>query len=441
MYKASTPPVFSHTNDEKNASGQGQNGGTDTRYKYIILGAGCAGLSLCWYLLEAGVRDPILILDRKTGFGNDRTWCFWDTEPTPFTHLATHRWNTWAVRGSDDRSDIRASSPVTPYVRLRGADFYTAVLARIAVHPNVTVRLGVPITGGYRDEPGGVRVPTGTGDFRGEMLFDALALGSPRFPVARPADVTFLQQFFGQIIRTESDVFDPQTVTLMDFARQVPATKTDTGIRFMYVLPLSPREALVENTLLLPARGGAKDALAREENALAGRREIATYLRTRYGLRDFTVRSEEQGMIPMTTREFPLRTGANTFAIGLAGGAARPSSGYAFLRIQKRCRALAQAVTSGDWGPLKRSASPSRTAVLDRIFLQAMEQNPGAVPDYFGRMFAHVPPDMLVRLLSDTASWRDCLGVIRVLPLGDFVRAAADSCPPWSKMVRRDGPN
>ncbi|MBC8135439.1 MAG: hypothetical protein H8F28_06070, partial [Fibrella sp.] len=265
MYKDSTPPVFSHAKDEKTPAGQGQNMDTDTPYKYIILGAGCAGLSLCWYLLEAGVRDPILILDRKTDFGNDRTWCFWDTEPTPFTHLATHRWDTWAVRWSDGGSDIRASSPATPYVRLRGADFYAAVLARIGAHTNVTVRLGVSITGGYRDEPGGVRVPTGVGDFHGEILFDALALGSPRFPVAHPGDVTFLQQFFGQTIQTESDVFDPQTVTLMDFARPRAMAKTDTAIRFMYLLPISSREALVENTLLLPTRGGAKDALAPEE--------------------------------------------------------------------------------------------------------------------------------------------------------------------------------
>ncbi|MBC8138235.1 MAG: hypothetical protein H8F28_20335, partial [Fibrella sp.] len=232
---------------------------------------------------------------------------------------------------------------------------------------------------------------------------------------------------------------DPQTVTLMDFARPGAMTKTDTAIRFMYLLPISSREALVENTLLLPTRGGAKDALAPEENALAGRREIAAYMHSRYGLRDFTVSSEEQGMIPMTTRDFPLRTGANTFAIGLAGGAARPSSGYAFLRIQKRCQALAQSVTSGDWGPLKRSRSPWRTAALDRVFLQAMQQNPGAVPGYFARMFARVPPDMLVRLLSDTASFRDCLGVIRVLPLGDFVRAAADSCLPRLHPVRQGG--
>ncbi|MBC7808924.1 MAG: hypothetical protein H7145_22550 [Akkermansiaceae bacterium] len=444
MYNDSTPPLISHAKETASpvqiGRGVAHANGARPRHKYIILGAGCAGLSLCWYLLEAGVRDPILILDRKTEFRNDRTWCFWDTEPTPFTHLATHRWPAWTVRGGNDEAGVRAASPATPYVRLRGGDFYRMVLDRIKAHPNVTVRLGVPITGGYRDEPDGVCVPTGAGDCHGEFLFDALALGSPRFPVARPGDLTFLQQFFGQVVRTERDVFDPQTVTLMDFSVTSPVTEPDPAIRFMYLLPISPREALVENTLLLPTVGGAKDALAPPENAATGRRAIAAYLSARYDSPAFTVTSEEQGLIPMTTRDFPLRTGQRTFAIGLAGGAARPSSGYAFLRIQKRCQALALAVTTGDWKPVDQTFSPPRTAMLDRIFLQAMRQNPGAVPDYFKRMFAHVPPDMLVRLLSDSASFRDCLGVVRVLPLGDFVRAAA-FCVPHLWADKRGGPH
>ena len=65
-------------------------------YAFVILGAGCSGLSLCYYLLEQGVDAPILILDRKTSFEDDRTWCFWDVEPTSFTHLSRKEWNSWS---------------------------------------------------------------------------------------------------------------------------------------------------------------------------------------------------------------------------------------------------------------------------------------------------------------------------------------------------------
>ncbi len=42
-------------------------------YEFVILGAGCAGLSLCYYLLKEGVDAPVLILDHKTSFEDDRT--------------------------------------------------------------------------------------------------------------------------------------------------------------------------------------------------------------------------------------------------------------------------------------------------------------------------------------------------------------------------------
>jgi lycopene beta-cyclase len=67
---------------------------TRDRYEFVILGAGCSGLSLCYHLLERGVDAPILILDRKRTFEDDRTWCFWDVEPTPFTQLALKEWRS-----------------------------------------------------------------------------------------------------------------------------------------------------------------------------------------------------------------------------------------------------------------------------------------------------------------------------------------------------------
>ena len=223
---------------------------TALKYKYIILGAGCAGLSLVWYLLEQGISDPILILDRKQEFTNDRTWCFWDVEPTPFTHLASHRWPAWAVRTADGECVCRTDT--TPYVALRADDFYRAVQERIVQFPNVHLRLGVSLHNGcYEETSAGSRVTTDYGVFECEWLIDALALGSSRFPVAKAQDINFIQAFRGQFVTTEQDVFNPAQVTLMDFAVPQPAQAN----RFMYVLPFGRRTALIENTYLLPSDG------------------------------------------------------------------------------------------------------------------------------------------------------------------------------------------
>ena len=84
------------------------------RYGYAILGAGCAGLSLCHYLLERGVEEPILILDRKEAFADDRTWCFWDVEETPFSGRTVRRWSSWAVRA--EGREIVHTSGRYPYL-------------------------------------------------------------------------------------------------------------------------------------------------------------------------------------------------------------------------------------------------------------------------------------------------------------------------------------
>ncbi len=110
------------------------------RYEFVILGAGCSGLSLCYYLLERGVDAPILILDRKRTFEDDRTWCFWDVELTPFTQLALKEWSSWDFV-SAGRSVTQTTNRY-PYKCLAGRDFYEHALDRLAESPNVTVRLG-----------------------------------------------------------------------------------------------------------------------------------------------------------------------------------------------------------------------------------------------------------------------------------------------------------
>ncbi|NED91796.1 lycopene cyclase, partial [Streptomyces sp. SID11233] len=60
-----------------------------------------------------------------------------------------------------------------------------------------------------------------------------------------PAARTLLWQHFrGWFLRTAAPVFTPDVVDLMDFRTPQPAR----GLSFCYVLPLGPREALVEYT-------------------------------------------------------------------------------------------------------------------------------------------------------------------------------------------------
>ncbi len=376
-------------------------------YEYVILGAGCSGLSLCHYLLDLGVEEPILILDRREGFADDRTWCFWDVEPTPFSHLAIHRWNAWSIHAGSET--VIQSTEQYPYLCVTGADFYRHALRGIAARGDVTLRLGGEVHG-YTEDAKGVDVKTSEGVFRARRVVDARGLlpGSAAFEEARSLSRWIPQKFVGLRLRASRAVFDPSTCKLMDFS-----VDQGRGVRFMYVLPFSPREALVENVYL------AEVDLSPEEY----REEIAAYLRDAYGLSadDYTVDAEERGYIPMSDYRFPRRLGSRVQAIGMLGGDARPSTGYAFLRIQRYCRALAQSMTEGRSMP---RVHPRRYQLLDAVFLRFMEERPRELPGIFRRMFAAVPDASLVRFLTEKSRPLDEARLILALPKIPFLKIA-----------------
>jgi lycopene beta-cyclase len=372
------------------------------------MGAGCAGLSLCYYLLERGVRDPILILDRKERFEDDRTWCFWDVEPTPFSDLAVKRWSSWSVH-AEGRNLVHTTGRY-PYVCLPAPEFYAHALARIAAHDNVTVRLGEEVQG-YEEIAGGVLVRTRGGNYSAANVFDGRGLppGSPHFERARAGRRWVSQRFLGLRLRTRRPVFDASLCTLMDFS-----VDQERGLRFVYVLPFGEREALVENVYLSEAR------LSAEEH----RTEISGYLHDRYGLspEDYVVDGEERGHIPMTDYPFPRRSGERVYSVGMLGGETRPSTGYTFLRIQRYCRMLA-ACLAGSGAAEK--VHPRRYDLLDSLFLRFVRDRPEDCPGVYARMFAGVPPDSLVRFLTEKSTPLDEARLVGALPKTPFLRVGA----------------
>ncbi len=371
--------------------------------RYVILGAGGAGLSLCHALLARGVTAPIVILDPKPRFDDDRTWCFWDTRPNPFLPLSSHGWHEWGVRDASGKRAVQTSSK-TSYRCLRGRDFYDAVLFEIRRHPNVTLCLGDAADSVTQDSDG-VTVRAGQCEYRADYVFDSRP---PRFA---PTPGDFVQRFRGRFVRANRPVFTPARCTLMDF--EVDQTP---GPHFVYVLPFTDTHALVEDTYLLPANAPAPTA---DDTA----QTLEAYLAKRYPGAVFVTEREEAGAIPMTTRPFPKRDG-RVLNIGTAGGCTKPSSGYTFARIQEQCRQIADAAAAGTLDTFREQGPPPRFQFFDAVFLQALRDNPAAFPGYFQRLFARVSPEALTRFLSETSTWRDEFQVVRGLPALPFLKAA-----------------
>jgi lycopene beta-cyclase len=367
-----------------------------------VLGGGLAGLSLVLQLLDRGVTARITVVEPRARYTDDRTWCFWDTDAHPFRHLIADRWPVWHVH---DREAAYACGEGTyAYARLSSGDVYAYALDRIARADNVRLWRGTRV---HRLD--GRRVHTDAGTLEVDLVYDGRP---PRLPETA-AGPRLLQQFVGRRIRTGRDMFDPAACTLMDF--RLPQRE---GIAFLYVLPHSPREALVEATVFAAHRvpAGRLDAIL--DDALAARIDAPV-----------ETLGQERGAIPMAPNLGEASSAPGVIPIGTRAGAPRGSTGYAFLPIQRHSRALADRLARGDPGP---AAMRGRlTDWLDRVFLARLVARPDAAPADFGRLFARVPADRLVRFLMETGGPLDHLRVMAALPTGAFLyHAAAVSLPP-----------
>ena len=204
-------------------------------------------------------------------------------------------------------------------------------------------------------------------------------------------------------MRAKDPVFTPDTAILMDFR-----VDQSRGMHFIYLLPFSTTEALVESTLFTPQ-------VEDEDFYISA---ISDYLSLHLGLTEYDAVHRERGVIPLGVmpRHDPQIPG-----IGGNGGAIRPSSGYAFAFIQKQIdQAIARACNSG------LAVSMPHQAIdlwMDAVLLHVLRQFPQLAPDLFLRMAAALTGDEFATFLSGEAGWRLRLKVILAMPKWPFLKA------------------
>ena len=372
-------------------------------FELLILGGGCAGLSLARELASYHAACPsICIIEQRASYVNDRTWCFWTEPADPLAHLVEQRWPRVLLQCAEAQSIVDFSRQ--PYCMISGSRFYADARQRIATAPQIRLELAMRLIAEPQWIDGWWQVETAAGLRRARRIVDT----RPGTPPQRSGYAPVLwQSFAGHEITCEAAIFDPATVTLMDFVDEGPHE-----IAFTYILPISATRGLIEYTVF------SATPFTATELALPLQQQV----RRRTGAHAFTVERSEHGVLPMglpVTRA-PLPARADFLQVGLMHGAARPSTGYAFQRIQRWARACAARLVES--GVLLGHAPDSRLAHgMDRLFLALLRQRPELAPQLFLGLFQRTRTDTLVRFLSDRSSLRDRLRIIAALPAAPFL--------------------
>jgi lycopene beta-cyclase len=367
----------------------------------VVLGAGVSSLMLAERLAATGKRAArVILIDPRTRYDDDQTWSFWRVAPHPFESLVEASWQRIAWSSAGWRQTI--GSQRYPYQSVPARAFFDRALAAIDADPTTELRLGCSALG-VRERAGGVAIETTHGVLNAKWVIDTRPASPPRGAL--------VQRFAGARIRTGKASFAPDTVGLME------SMEVDRhGFSFTYLLPYAQDEALVEITRFTTEVLPATQLPHELDRACA-----------RLGRGGFSVIRTERGAIPMSV-ERPAPPCGGVVLAGRRGGAARPSTGYAFLRMARWAESAASAILDGEQ-PAGHPAEPPMRAALDRIFLRVLTERPELAPGIFLSLASGARSDSIIRFLSDRATPLDVAAVVASLPPLPFLAAIASPAP------------
>lgn len=367
-------------------------------FDVIVVGAGVSGLCLVktWLASETTFRS-ILVIDGAKDDDQLRTLSFWTDSKSIFEPLVRFGWKT--LRLVDDSGRHELPLDTMRYRTLFWADLQRDVLSTVRSTPKSRVVDGRVAT--IEDQGAWVSVKVGDDVFRARWVMDS------RFRLTDLEVDTrkwhpLKQHFTGWLVRAPEGSFDPSGATLFDFR-----TGLQAGRAFLYVLPFSTQEALVE--LVTLDREEADPVLER-------------YLADKLGITSYEVVAREHGTSPMTEQPFSYFTSPRVRLLGIAAGMLKPSTGYAFTRIEEDCKAIVSAlVTRGD--PMVPTKNRPFYRFLDGVLLELWDHRPELLPGIFRTLFLKNPADRVLCFLDEKAGFWQIVRLIWTLPFAPFVRA------------------
>ncbi len=347
-------------------------------FDYVIIGGGCAGLSLAYELdiHQKLNKKTLAIVEPRTEYKRDKTWSFWNVSSHNFDDCVKKSWKKFSIKTSSDSKVIKCDS--FPYESIDSGLFYNKINERLGKNKNIKFFKNIKDL-----------------NTNNAFIFNSV-------PSLENAESNLWQHFHGIEIETSEEFFNDSTVDLMDFD-----CDQRNNVHFFYVLPFNKNKAMIETTWLSKKDGVLKDYESQIKNHI-----------NRLGLKDYKVNFKEEGSIPLF---HPINEKEkNRINIGTAGGMTRLSTGYTFLNIQEHSKFIRMNIENIK--NTKKYEIGKKYQFLDKIFLRVLEKHPEKMPHIFFNMFG-TSSVAAIKFLSNKSNVLEDLSIISKMPKWIFIRS------------------
>jgi lycopene beta-cyclase len=369
-------------------------------YHYIFTGSGLSALMTVQEMILSGkFQDKtILLLDENPKKTNDRTWCFWDSH-TILPELESSKWNSaWFKNSAFER---KLNLDPYQYKMIKGLDFYNRIFELISKQENIHFVNQKVLD--FEELGNHCIVKTATESYTCNKIFNSIF--DPNLVKSQTKYPLLQQHFVGWFIKSKEAVFQKETATFMDFS-----VEQKGNTRFMYVLPTSETEALLEYTLF------SKELLSKSEYE----NEIQNYIQ-KLGITEYEIVEKEQGNIPMTCYPFWKNNTKNILNIGSAGGWTKASTGYTFKNTTKKAKQLVSFLEGNS--DFRKFQKRDKFWFYDLLLLDILDQKNQLGSTIFSSMFQKGNATVIFKFLDEETTFLEDLQVIWKCPKGLFIKA------------------
>ena len=371
-----------------------------SHYDYIIVGNGLAGLKLALAFSNDSYFDTksIALIDHSNKTTNDKTWSYWDNNSNK-NSLTCKSWKKAFIYTYNTKTELNLE-PYN-YNTIKSIDFYNYAIKVLKSKQNFHFIIDDIIS---ISEANTVEVSSKTALYTAIHVFDSRLTDEMKIEFNNAISIT--QHFKGWIIKTKDDVFDDQSVTIMDYR-----IKDKNKTTFNYVLPFSKNEALVEFTYF-------NDTVVKEN---VYDHFIETYIKDYLNISDFEIIETEIGQIPMTNFRFEQFNTTKITKIGTAGGWVKASTGYSFKLTDKKVKVIVENIKSNQLP--SRGLYNKKYKFYDKVFLKVLKDENYKGEWIFHRFYTKNSIQTMFRFLDEESTFLEELKIMFSLFSWSFIKA------------------